>query len=99
MHSLRCPRSRFLVTALLCCLLTPAFAGESEAGFVSMFNGKDLTGWEGRPGAWSVQDGAITAQSTKEKPVDRAHYLMWRGGKPEKNHQPDAEDGQSEHGE
>ena len=57
-------------------------AAEIESGFTSMFNGKDLTGWEGLPGAWGVVDGAITAESTPEKPCKRAHYLMWRGGKP-----------------
>ena len=34
-----------------------------ETGFVSMFNGQDLTGWEGKPGWWYVEDGAITSQS------------------------------------
>lgn len=47
-----------------------------------MFNGRDLTGWEGMPGWWRVEDGAITAESTPEKPCERAHYLMWRGGLP-----------------
>jgi hypothetical protein len=55
---------------------------EIEPGFRSIFNGKDLSGWEGKPGWWTVEDGAITSQSTKEKPCDAAHYLMWRGGKP-----------------
>jgi len=53
-----------------------------EQGFVSMFNGKDLAGWEGKPGGWWVEDGAITAQSTKEKPCVKAHYLYWKGGEP-----------------
>ncbi|MEE8452136.1 MAG: DUF1080 domain-containing protein [Thermoguttaceae bacterium] len=53
-----------------------------EKGFVSMFNGKDLTGWEGKPGGWWVEDGTITSQSTKENPCLKHHYLMWRGGKP-----------------
>jgi hypothetical protein len=47
-----------------------------------MFNGKDLTGWEGKPGWWRVENGAITSESTREKPCPSAHYLMWRGGKP-----------------
>jgi hypothetical protein len=55
---------------------------EVEEGFVSMFNGKDLTGWEGKPGGWTIEDGAITGRSTKEKPCPKHHYLMWRGGKP-----------------
>jgi Domain of Unknown Function (DUF1080) len=48
-------------------VLTPAFAQEvspeeKDAGFVSLFNGKDLTGWMflGKgAGTFSVQDGAI----------------------------------------
>jgi hypothetical protein len=56
--------------------------GAEEKGFVSMFNGKDLAGWEGKPGWWYVEDGAITSQSTPEKPCTACNYLMWRGGKP-----------------
>jgi hypothetical protein len=51
-------------------------------GFVSIFNGKDLAGWEGLPGWWHVEDGAITSQSTAEKPCKECNYLMYRGGKP-----------------
>jgi hypothetical protein len=29
------------------------------AGFRPLFNGKDLTGWDGNPELWSVEDGAI----------------------------------------
>lgn len=57
-------------------------AAESEEGFVPMSNGKDLTGWAGKEGWWRVEDGAITAESTKEKPCVKHNYLMWRGGKP-----------------
>jgi hypothetical protein len=35
-------------------------------GFVELFNGKDLTGWEGLEGFWSVQDGAIVGKEAKE---------------------------------
>lgn len=53
-----------------------------EEGFVSMFNGKDLAGWEGKPGGWWVEDGAITSQSTEAKPCVKHHYLYWTGGEP-----------------
>ena len=43
------------------CLQTAAFGQSAEAGFKSIFNGKDLTGWEGVPELWSVKDGTITA--------------------------------------
>jgi hypothetical protein len=79
----------FLATGLLAVLALSAIAAESaipktdaEAGFVSMFNGKDLTGWEGLPGRWEVRDGLIVCESTAEKPGDRTHYLYWKGGQP-----------------
>ncbi len=33
-------------------------------GFINLFNGKDLTYWEGYAGYWSVKDGAITGSET-----------------------------------
>ena len=49
---------------------------------VSLFNGKDLSGWEGAPGWWTVKDGALTSQSTPEKPCKACNYLVWKGGQP-----------------
>lgn len=57
-------------------------AEDKEAGFVSMFNGKDLKGWEGKPGGWWVENGCITSCSTKEKPCVKHHYLYWRTAEP-----------------
>ncbi len=53
-----------------------------EDGFTPIFNGRDLTGWDGKPGWWTVQEGAITSESTPEKPCGEANYLIWRGGQP-----------------
>ena len=74
--------SALVLSTLFAVPLSAADAEDAEEGFVSMFNGKDLTGWEGKPGGWTVEDGAITGRSTKEKPCPAAHYLMWRDGKP-----------------
>lgn len=51
-------------------------------GFVSIFNGKDLTGWDAKPGWWHVEDGALTSESTAEKPCKKCNYIIWTGGKP-----------------
>jgi serine/threonine protein kinase len=52
----------------------------SEPGFESIFNGKDLTGWEGDPNVWSVQDGAITAFAGEEGVTRRVNTcLIWNG--------------------
>ncbi len=54
----------------------------ADDGFTSIFNGENLEGWEGKPGGWWVEDGAITSQSTAEKPCLKHHYLYWTGGEP-----------------
>jgi hypothetical protein len=73
---------RILPTALLMVIVLCAasLATETEVGFVPIFNGKDLSGWEGEAGFWSVQDGAITGINPAEKPIERLTFLMWRGG-------------------
>ena len=45
-----------------------------------LFNGKDLTDWEGNPDLWSVQDGVITGRTTLEKPAAGNTFLIWKGG-------------------
>lgn len=63
-------RLLFLFPSLIGLLLTPFLlrAGESEAfpmeeGFTPLFNGTDLTGWEGDTNLWKVQDGVIVGDS------------------------------------
>lgn len=50
-----------------------------DAGETQLFNGRDLTGWKGQPGFWSVEDGAITGHTTKENPVKENTFLIWQG--------------------
>ena len=53
-----------------------------EEGFVSMFNGKDLTGWRGDKTFWSVQDGALTGKTTPDHLLTYNTFLIWEGGQP-----------------
>jgi alpha-galactosidase len=62
-------------------LRSPGQAKDKD-GFAPMFNGKDLSGWDGEREYWSVEDGAITGKTTAEKPLNRQSYLFWQGGKP-----------------
>jgi len=54
----------------------------AEEGFASMFNGKNLTGWEGATNLWSVKDGAIVGQTTPENPAKENTFLVWTNGQP-----------------
>jgi len=71
-----------IVPAIALLALVPLADAADEEGFEPMFNGKDLTGWEGKPGGWWVEDGAITSQSTEENPCVKHHYLYWKDGEP-----------------
>lgn len=52
-----------------------------HAGWTSMFDGATLNGWDGDTKYWRVEDGAITVESTCEKPTGTI-YLVWKGGQP-----------------
>ncbi len=51
------------------------------SGWQWIFNGKDLTGWDGDPRLWTVKDGAIRGETTPEKPTKGNTFLVWRGGR------------------
>ncbi|MFZ4765605.1 MAG: 3-keto-disaccharide hydrolase [Roseimicrobium sp.] len=58
-------------------------AGEGKA----LFNGIDLTGWEGNPVLWSVKDGCITGitppdpADPKKGLIKHNTFLVWKAGK------------------
>ena len=49
-----------------------------EDGFEPLFDGKTLTGWDGNPEFWRVEDGAITGQTTAEKPTKGNTFIIYR---------------------
>lgn len=59
---------------ILILLVLPCSIAAGEAGFVTLYNGKDLTGWDTMPNAWHVKDGAIRSGGTTK------NWLIWRGG-------------------
>jgi hypothetical protein len=75
---MKLPRSQFLLLTLGAAAL--AFSSRAADNGKSIFNGKDLTGWEGLPDYWSVRDGAITGQTTAEKKLTSNTFLIWKGG-------------------
>ncbi|SPE42170.1 conserved exported hypothetical protein [Candidatus Sulfopaludibacter sp. SbA3] len=58
-----------------------ALAGD-EPGFVPIFDGKTLNGWEGDPKYWRVVDGVMTGEITPETLIKSNTFLIWRGGSP-----------------
>ncbi len=70
------------VTSMLClCALSVAMSRSTEAadkkiepGFVAIFDGKTLDGWEGNREMFRVEDGAIVA-GTQEKRIPNNEFL------------------------
>ena len=52
----------------------PLFGGKH------LFDGRTLDGWDGNPVHWSVKDGAIVGENTKENPTKGNTFLIWKDG-------------------
>ena len=85
-----CKRSVLLTLVLLS---TAAFAEDKPKtaipaagadGWINLFNGKDLSGWEGLEGYWSIVDGAIQCSETAEKSKQTNLILLCSKDNPEK---------------
>ena len=85
---------KLALSFLAFCMLAPVLRAEDQPnseipkanadGWIPLFNGKDLTGWEGLEGFWSVVDGAIQCSETKEKSVQSDLVLLCSKQYPEK---------------
>lgn len=58
--------------------LAPAESEEMKC----LFNGKDLTGWDGDPRLWSVREGVIHGETTAEDPAEGNTFLIWKDSVP-----------------
>jgi len=81
----RCQRLELLIARIpimkqftcMCIWLSALVCTQAEEKV--LFNGKDLSGWTGQPGFWSVEDGAITGRTTAEHPAIQNTFLIWEG--------------------
>jgi len=78
---------RCLTLVAITLLSLPALAAEpaikappEPQGMRKIFNGKDLSGWNGDPRLWSVKDGAIRGETTPENRAKGNTFLIWKGG-------------------
>jgi hypothetical protein len=79
--ALRFSLPAFVAATLFAQTATPPPA-EVEAGFISMFDGATLAGWDGDPTYWRVDAGVIVGEITPATIIKRNTFLIWRGGEP-----------------
>ncbi len=71
-------RSMFALAVVFSSLC--AFGADIPDGSRVIFNGKDLTGWDGDPRLWSVKDGVIHGETTAENAAKGNTFLIWKEG-------------------
>ena len=60
--------------------LFPELVPDDMVGFIPIFDGKTLSGWDGDTTFWRAENEAIIGQSTLEKVVELNNFLIYRGG-------------------
>ncbi|MFY0256252.1 DUF1080 domain-containing protein [Chitinophaga sp. 30R24] len=55
----------------------------SNLGYVRIFNGKNLQGWEGDSIHWRVENGNLVGEVTPETLLKTNTFLIWKGGLPD----------------
>ena len=68
------------ITLISITVLMSATLAAAEDGFVQLFNGKDLSAWDGNPELWSVEDACITGRTKGPEQLAYNQFLIWRGG-------------------
>ncbi|MGB6198767.1 MAG: DUF1080 domain-containing protein [Candidatus Acidiferrales bacterium] len=53
---------------------------DDNTGFVPIFDGKTLTGWDGDPKYWRVENGELVGEVTPETLLKINTFIIWRGG-------------------
>src|SRR5690554_2924484 len=49
-------------------------------GFVQLFNGENLEGWEGDPAYWRIENGNLIGETTSSTPPLKENtFLIWKG--------------------
>lgn len=78
---LRCLSLILLASISMNVVTAEEHSAPPESGMKKIFNGKDLSGWDGDPTLWSVKDGVIHGETTPENKADGNTFLIWQDGK------------------
>src|SRR5690606_33941753 len=54
----------------------------NDGGFIDIFDGKSLDGWDGDSTFWRVEDGNLVGEVTPSNPLKNNTFIIWQGGEP-----------------
>src|ERR687889_405399 len=55
---------------------------QQQKGFVQIFDGKSLNGWDGDPTYWKAENGSLVGEFPPTTLLKTNNFVIWRGGKP-----------------
>jgi len=55
---------------------------QKKAGFIQIFDGKSMKGWDADTTFWKVKDKSFVGEVTASTPIKTNTFLIWRGGLP-----------------
>ncbi|MCP5556274.1 MAG: DUF1080 domain-containing protein [Verrucomicrobiaceae bacterium] len=61
-------------------LFTLSLSAFGQDGFTPLFNGKDLSDWDGDSKLWKVVDGIVIGTNPTPEAMANNSFLIWRGG-------------------
>lgn len=62
--------------------LVDSLSTGEEDGFVEIFDGQTLDGWEGDSTYWSVENGNLVGEVTPSTLLENNTFIIWQGGSP-----------------
>ena len=73
---------RILLAVFLCSSIISCECQTGKDGFVNIFDGKTLAGWEGDPNYWKVENGNLVGEITPATLLKSNSFIIWKGGNP-----------------
>jgi len=79
-------KKRWISAAILLVAITASFAfvpkQKKDGGYVKIFDGKTLNGWDADTNFWRVENGVVIGQVYPGKLPKANTFLIWKGGQP-----------------
>lgn len=78
-------QKKYFRIVVLIGVLTISFVSQAQQmkdGFVKIFDGKSMAGWDADTTFWKVKDNCFVGEVTPQTPIKTNTFLIWRGGLP-----------------
>lgn len=73
---------RIIVFVAMLSISLTSPAQQMKDGFVKIFDGKSMAGWDADTTFWKVKDNCFVGEVTPQTPIKTNTFLIWRGGLP-----------------